>query len=258
MCIPPFLCWQPLSSIIDDIGGKISWTLPISWYWWFAVSTLGYLCWRWMSVQKVQYLWTPPSRRQSSSLLRAQILSPFVIAGLNGLGVMRGNLSPSLFPHFHWDRFRLSPCRSWKKLQDHLYRGHLSKTCKLVHQWLQDDWLYQRDNLLFSAPSTAVHLLKVLGFVRTFRFLALALGWFPSLVGNCQVCAVTQMRSPSVLYITRPELLARGVCAGLPQGSTPRRPYFHWSINVIRSGIILSALRRSWEVLVSRSTWELP
>ena len=98
---------------------------------------------------------------------------------------------------------------------------------------------------------------KMIGFVGTIWLQALALVWSPSLVGNLPDCMVAQTRSPSVSYNIPLSLLAWGVCVDLLQGLTQRTLYFHWSIDVIWSVLLSSALSWSWEVLVLRISWVL-
>ena len=111
MCIPPFLWWWPLSFVHYRLGGKRSWNRPMSWGRWFAIFVFGCPCWSWLSVKKGWSLWTPSLRRKLSFLLHTQILSPFLIAQLNGLGVPWGSIAPSFLPHFPQSWFRISPRR---------------------------------------------------------------------------------------------------------------------------------------------------
>ena len=98
----------------------------------------------------------------------------------------------------------------------------------------------------------------VLGFVGTLWFQALVLVSLWLLVGNCWGCEVAQMRSPPVSYIIPLSSLAQCVRYELLRGSTPRTPHSHGSIGAIWSGLLLSDLCRSWEVLVSWNTRGLP
>ena len=43
---------------------------------------------------------------------------------------------------------------------EHLQHGHLYEPCQLVHHWVQEYWLYRRDDLIFSTLSTTVHLIN--------------------------------------------------------------------------------------------------
>ena len=51
-----------------------------------------------------------------------------------------------------------------EKILEHLERGNLYEACQLVHQWVQEYWLYRRYDLIFSAPSMVLHLLKIAWF----------------------------------------------------------------------------------------------
>ena len=189
-----------------------------------------------MSVAKGWSLWTPSSLRQLPSLLHPPILPPFLISQLNGLGVTQGHMTPSFLPYFPWGQFRLSPRGSEisagsSGVQTLVWT--LSTIPPVVTGRLGvPPWWY---DFLVLCPWWYIFR-TVLGFVGTFWW-ALSRGRFPSLVGNCQGCVVAKIRSLPVSYIPRPSMLAWGVCASLLWGLTPQMPYFHWSINVILSGL---------------------
>ena len=71
-CILPFLWWLPLSSEFYELGGKRSWTHPMSWGQWFSVSALKCICWMWLSVPKGWSLWTSSPRQKWSALLHVR------------------------------------------------------------------------------------------------------------------------------------------------------------------------------------------
>ena len=56
--------------------------------------------------------------------------------------------------------------------------------------------MYRREDLFFRDQSMEVYLLNSTWFCQNLRFRALALGWFPLLVGNPLGCVVEQTRIP--------------------------------------------------------------
>ena len=75
LCITPFLRWQLLYYVIDEVGRKRSWNRNMSWGWWFSASTIECIHWICISVSIGWPLWTPSSRWQLSALLNVRIIS---------------------------------------------------------------------------------------------------------------------------------------------------------------------------------------
>ena len=86
---------------------KRSWKWPMHWGRWFAVSTLGCPCWRWMSVPKEWSLWTPSSCWLLCALLHAKILCPIPIFWSDVLEVPQVHKDPSFLPRFPFGWFCL-------------------------------------------------------------------------------------------------------------------------------------------------------
>ena len=198
----------------------------MSWGCWFAVSTLGCLCLRWLAVPKGRFLWKSSSCRKISTLLNAQILSPFIISWLNRIGFSRGRMAPSFLPRFTLGQFFLLPRRSWINAGSfgalstvwNPSTGPLVGKGRLVVplRWYAFLVLHSRWYIF----------LKVLGFFRTIRFWVLAIGRFPSFEGNLLGCVVAQTHSLSKPYIPTISLIDKGVCDGLLQGLMPQMPHF--------------------------------
>ena len=86
-----------------------------------------------------------------------------------------------------------------------------------------------------------------LSFVGTFQFRALVLGSSPCSMGSHLGCVATQTRILSVLCTLGTSLSAQGVYVWLLQGSTPRTPHSHLSIDVSWSILLFLVIRQYLE-----------
>ena len=85
-------------------------SMPMLSGWWFNVSTLCFFCLTLTSMPKGWSFWTPSWSCQSSNLLLARIISPFLIVLSIRPEVPRGFRDPSSLQNFPRGQFRLSPC----------------------------------------------------------------------------------------------------------------------------------------------------
>ena len=109
LCIPPLLRWLLLSYVLNELGRKRSWTWPMSSGWCILASTIKCISWIWLFVPKGWSLSTPLLRQQLSALLHLQILTPFIVAWIIGLGVLRDCMDSLSSPCFPWGRFFYCP-----------------------------------------------------------------------------------------------------------------------------------------------------
>ena len=92
--ILPFLRWQSLSSVINDLGGIRSWTWFMYWDRWIFVSTIEFLRLIWLSVPKVWSLLTPLLRWKWYDLTQVWFFAAFLVYRLIILGVLWGRMAP--------------------------------------------------------------------------------------------------------------------------------------------------------------------
>ena len=97
---------------------------------------------------KGRSLWTPSLHWKPSTLLHALILSLFPVAWLNGLGFQRGHKEPSFYRVFIEANFVYLHVGGKYIFQDS-ERIKFSKTCQLVHQWGQEEWLHRHEDMSF-------------------------------------------------------------------------------------------------------------
>ena len=231
MCRPLLLWWWPLSSVIYEIDVRRSLNLPMSWDRNIVTSTPECLHWMWLYVPKWSSLLKPSYRQKSSALLLVKTLAPFLVAWWVRLGFPQGHMYPSSSLCFSWGRFCLSPHRNWKDVEAfevqspvwNLPTGPIVGTGRMDAHPLRS---------VFLTLSTAMYLLNMYWFFRTFWFWELALGRYPLLRGDCKVCLVAQTRILYVPCIPTRSSWVWGVCSGLLRGSTSQMTYFHLSDNV--------------------------